>query len=72
MAGSAIKASALILIAGLVAGCQTTGSGSPQVTCETIRFVYLSHKDTAGTIRQVVANNGAWVALCGKPPAYKK
>lgn len=72
MAGSAIKAVALIITAGLLAGCQTTGSGSPQVTCETIKFVYLSRRDTAGTIRQVVANNGAWVALCGKPPAYKK
>lgn len=68
---------ALFLTAGLgisaaLGGCQTTGSGSPSVTCETIKFVYLSRKDTAETIRQVVGNNGALVAICGAPPPYHK
>jgi hypothetical protein len=35
-----------------------------------MKFVWLSRKDTPGTTRQVVANNGAWVALCGTPPKY--
>lgn len=48
-------------------GCATTGEGTKQVTCETVKFVWLSRKDTAGTIRQVTANNGAWVAFCGDP-----
>lgn len=55
-----------------LAGCQTTGSGSPQVTCEAIKFVYLSRKDTRETIRQVVANNGALIALCGEPRGWHK
>jgi hypothetical protein len=32
-----------------------------------MQFVYLSRKDTAETIRQTVANNGAWIAACGQP-----
>lgn len=56
----------------MMAGCQTTGSGTSNVTCETIKFVYLSRKDTAETIRQVVGNNGALVAICGAPPKYTK
>jgi len=48
------------------------GSGSKNVTCETIKFVYLSRKDTKETIRQVVGNNGALVAICGAPPAFRK
>lgn len=51
----------------MLAGCQTTGSGTSSVTCETIQFVYLSRKDTTETIRQVVGNNAAWVAACGNP-----
>lgn len=42
------------------------------MTCETIKFVYLSRKDTKETIRQVVGNNGALVAICGAPPSYRK
>ena len=49
-----------------------TGSGTANVTCETIKFVYLSRKDTKETIRQVVGNNGALVALCGAPPPRGK
>jgi hypothetical protein len=30
-------------------------------------FVYLSRKDTADTIKQVVPNNAAWVSACGNP-----
>lgn len=52
----------------MLTNCQTTGSGTKQVTCETMKFVRLSHKDTPGTIKQVAGNNGAWVALCGNPP----
>jgi hypothetical protein len=44
-------------------GCQTLGGGTRNVTCETIRFVYLSRKDTPDTIKQVVANNGALIGL---------
>ena len=47
----------------MLASCQTVGSGTKNVTCETIRYVYLSRKDTPGTIRQVVPNNGALKAL---------
>lgn len=50
-----------------LSACQHTGSGTSSVTCEAIRFVYLSRKDTKDTIKQVVANNGAWVAICGDP-----
>ena len=56
----------------MLAGCQTTGAGTRNVTCETIKFVYLSRKDTKETIRQVVGNNGALVALCGAPPSRGK
>ena len=63
----------LLLTVGLgISGCQTLGSGSKNVTCETIKFVYLSRKDTKETIRQVVGNNGALVAICGAPPAFRK
>lgn len=47
--------------------CATTGEGTKNVTCETMHFVWLSRQDTSGTIKQVTANNGAWVALCGNP-----
>lgn len=64
---------ALTLSSSLTLGaCQTVGSGTSNVTCETIKFVYLSRKDTKDTIRQVVGNNGALVAICGAPPAYRK
>ncbi len=56
----------------MLTNCQTTGGGTKQVTCETIKFVYLSRKDTAGTIKQVVPNNGALLALgCPKGPRPK-
>lgn len=53
----------------MLAACQTVGSGTKLVTCETITFVWLSRNDvlTPGTTRQIVANNGAWQAVCGKP-----
>ena len=66
---------AALLTAGLgisLGGCVTTGSGSPSVTCQTMKFVYLSRKDTTETIKQVVGNNGALVAICGAPPKYRK
>lgn len=70
---SRILTTATLLTVGFAtSGCQTTGSGSRSVTCETIKFVYLSRKDTKDTIKQVVGNNGAWVAICGAPPAYRK
>lgn len=53
-------------------GCATDGAGTRNVTCESVKFVWLSRKDTQGTIRQVTANNGAWVALCGDPGAAPK
>jgi hypothetical protein len=37
-----------------------------------MKFVYLSRKDTTETIKQVVGNNGALVAICGAPPTYRK
>jgi hypothetical protein len=37
-----------------------------------MKFVYLSRKDTTETIKQVVGNNGALVAICGAPPKYRK
>lgn len=49
-----------------VGGCQTTGSGTSNVTCETIKIVKMSRKDTAGTIKQVVPNNAALTAICGR------
>ena len=60
----------LFLIIGFgisLAACQTTGEGTKNVTCETVKFVWLSRKDTPGTVRQVVRNNGVWLALCGDP-----
>ncbi len=63
----------LLLTVGFgISGCQTTGSGDRSVTCETIKFVYLSRKDTKDTIHQVVGNNGALTAICGPAPAYRK
>ena len=60
---------AALLMAGFaISGCQTTGGGTSSVTCETIKFVYLSRRDTKETIRQVVGNNGALTAICGAPP----
>jgi hypothetical protein len=32
-----------------------------------MKFVWLSRKDTAGTISQVAENNAAHVSLCGNP-----
>lgn len=55
-----------------LANCTTTGSGTKSVTCETIKHVYLSRKDSAETIRQTVGNNGALSSICGAPLPYKK
>lgn len=59
-----------LVIAGILGvtlgGCQSTGLGTSNVTCETIRVVKLSHKDTADTIKQVVPNNAALTAICGR------
>lgn len=56
----------------MLSNCQTLGSGTRNVTCETMKFVWLSRKDTAPTIKQVAGNNGAWTSLCGSPgPAPK-
>ena len=68
----AIMAGLMLSASLMMASCQTTGSGTSSVTCDTIKFVYLSHKDTKETIRQVVGNNGALVAICGAPKAYHK
>lgn len=62
-----------MLACGIVlTACQTTGSGTSNVTCSTMKFVYLSRKDTPGTITQVAENNAAWISLCGNPPPAKK
>ena len=63
-----------LIIGGAISlgGCATQGQGTKSVTCETVKFVWLSRKDTPGTIRQVTANNGAWVAFCGDPGSSPK
>lgn len=62
----------MLCVSLTMGACQTVGSGTSNVTCETIKFVYLSRKDTKETIRQVVGNNGALTAICGPAPAYRK
>lgn len=62
----------LLASAIVITACQTTGSGTSNVTCSTMRFVYLSKKDTPVTITQVAENNAAWISLCGNPPPVKK
>lgn len=62
------KAGLMLCVSLMLAGCQQTlGGSTSSVTCETINYVYLSHKDTQTTIRQVVANNGALESLGCKP-----
>lgn len=63
-----MKVICLLIISGIsLGGCVTTDTAS--VTCKTISFVYLSHKDTKETQRQVAGNNGALVSLgCPIPP----
>lgn len=54
-----------------LAGCVTDGEGTRNVTIETIKIVCLSHKDTAGTVRQVSENNGALKVLGAPQPTCK-
>ena len=60
----------ILVISGILVvtlgGCQSTGSGISSVTCETIRIVKLSRRDTTDTIKQVVPNNAALAAICGR------
>lgn len=63
---------AFLMVGFAISGCQTVGGGTKNVTCETIKHVYLSRKDTRETIRQVVGNNGALGAICGPAPAFRK
>lgn len=63
---------ALLLVAFFLAGCQTIGAGTKNVTCESIKFVWLSRKDTPGTQQQVAENNAAWISICGEPPPKPK
>lgn len=72
MRSRSLTTAALLMAGFAISGCQTTGAGTKNVTCETMKFVYLSRKDTKETIRQVVGNNGALTAICGAPPAYRK
>lgn len=55
-------------------GCETLGSKTESVTCTSMKFVWVSRKDTKITLEQNAANNGAWVAICGDPgpSPYKK
>lgn len=67
------RALPLLLIGPLLGGCPATvGSGTASVTCQTIKFVYLSRKDTPGTIQQVAENNASWISTCGNPPPKPK
>lgn len=66
---------ALILTIGAISltGCATgPGVGIKSVTCESIDFVKLSHKDTQGTIQQVAENNGVLRTLGCKPGDVKR
>ena len=47
----------------LTAACQSSGSGTSHVTCQTIDYVYPSRKDTRPTIQAVQLNNTALKAL---------
>jgi hypothetical protein len=76
--GFVLKSSLIIFIGAILIasfilfGCTTDGAGTGNVTCETINYVYLSHKDTKMTIEQVVQNNGALSALgCKKTSLLK-
>lgn len=63
---------ALIAIGLVLGGCATNlGAGNSNVTCQTMTFVWLSKKDTPGTIKQVAGNNAAWISTCGNPPKRK-
>lgn len=69
-----MRTSLALLGASLVlAACASPniGAGTRNVTCETMTFVWLSKKDTAGTIKQVAGNNAAWISTCGNPPKRK-
>lgn len=61
-----------LLAVFLLPGCVTTGAGTKNVTCESIKFVWLSRKDTLGTQQQVAENNAAWISICGNPPPKPK
>lgn len=62
---------AVLVIAPLIAGCQTT-SGTRDVAVESIKIVCLSRKDTALTKQQVIENNQALRALGAPKPRCKK
>jgi hypothetical protein len=69
-----MRTSLALLAAALVLGACATGpgAGTTNVTCQTMTFVYLSKKDTPGTIKQVALNNASWISTCGNPPAPPK
>lgn len=54
----------MLLTCSMLAGCQTGRSGTSDVACRTFDPIAASRQDTPGTIRQVVAHNGAYRALC--------
>ena len=60
-----------IAIAIPLAACQTTTSGTKDVTVSVIKFVCLSRKDTQPTKVQVGKNNAALVALGAPKPKCK-
>lgn len=65
------KVLAVALVGTVLGGCASVGAGTSNVTCQTMKFVYLSRKDTPKTIQQVAGNNAAWISVCGSPPPQR-
>lgn len=60
------RATSVLLLGLLLAGCQTDGSTLPSVACTVFQpITYSRSKDTRETVRQVVGHNASGKALCG-------
>ncbi len=61
-----MRATSVLALGLLLAGCQTDGSTLPSVACTIFKpITYSKTKDTKVTIRQIVAHNAVGKATCG-------
>lgn len=66
----ALRATSILFVGLLLAGCQTDGAALPSVACTVFKpITYSTSKDTRETVRQVVGHNATGKSLCGWKPA---
>lgn len=62
--GRALRRGLSMVLASVLAGCQTMAGGGSDVSCEAFGPLSWSREDTVTTAQGVREHNAAWMALC--------